>query len=195
MKFPFYRMRLKQIHGVAVENLPTADGQNFDPAKFELLLNHRKMELQGNQSLMPFLGGFNPAALGLGLAARDGADVAGLDLRFKTIDDDLEEEISDTASDRKDGDDEKNEEQKSPNPRSRRKPAAPQWVNPEWEEGSGKFLEINKTQILIFNSDIFQVVHKIIQTQGKNQLMEFVSETLQLLVKKTLLLQKKHQKT
>ena len=188
-------MRLKQIHGVAVENLPTADGQNFDPAKFELLLNHRKMELQGNQSLMPFLGGFNPAALGLGLAARDGADVAGLDLRFKTIDDDLEEEISDTASDRKDGDDEKNEEQKSPNPRSRRKPAAPQWVNPEWEEGSGKFLEINKTQILIFNSDIFQVVHKIIQTQGKNQLMEFVSETLQLLVKKTLLLQKKHQKT
>merc|ERR1719232_2266052 len=135
--FHNHRMRLKQIHGVAVENLPTADGQNFDPAKFELLLNHRKMELQGSQSLMPFLGGFNPAALGLGLAARDGADVAGLDLRFKTIDDDLEEEISDTASDRKDGDDEKNEEQESPNPRSRRKPAAPQWVNPEWEEGSG----------------------------------------------------------
>ena len=34
-------MRLKQIHGVAVENLPTADGQNFDPAKFKLLLRRK----------------------------------------------------------------------------------------------------------------------------------------------------------
>jgi len=51
--------------------------------------------------------------------------------------------MSDSGSDKKDNDD-KNEisdERKSPNsvsenaPRSRRKPAAPQWVNPEWPEG------------------------------------------------------------
>ena len=132
-----FRMRLKQIHGVAVENLPTADGQNFDPAKFKLLLNHRKLELQGSQQQQPFpfLPGFNPAAFGLsGLAAKEGGD-GGLDLRFKTMDDDMDEEMSDAGSDRhkETPDDDKNDEQKSPNPRSRRKPAAPQWVNPEWE--------------------------------------------------------------
>ena len=126
-------MRLKQIHGVAVENLSTPDGQNFDPAKFKLLLNHRKLELQGSQAF-PFLGGFNPAALaGMGLENKDRPE-SGLDLRFKTIDDDIDGEMSDAGSDKKD-DEEKMDEQKSPNPRSRRKPAAPQWVNPEWEAG------------------------------------------------------------
>ena len=133
-----FRMRLKQIHGVAVENLPSADGQNFDPAKFKLLLNHRKLELQGSQQQsFPFLPGFNPAAFGLsGLAAKEGGD-GGLDLRFKTMDDDLEEEMSDAGSDKHKvaPEEDTNDEQKSPNPRSRRKPAAPQWVNPEWPEG------------------------------------------------------------
>ena len=133
-----FRMRLKQIHGVAVENLPSADGQNFDPAKFKLLLNHRKLELQGSQQPpFPFLPGFNPAALGLsGLGAKEGGD-SGLDLRFK-MDEDLDEEMSDAGSDRhKEAEEDKHDEQKSPNPRSRRKPAAPQWVNPEWEETPG----------------------------------------------------------
>jgi len=52
------------------------------------------------------------------------------------MDDDMDEEMSDAGSDRhkETPDDDKNDEsQKSPNPRSRRKPAAPQWVNPEWE--------------------------------------------------------------
>ena len=121
-------MRLKQIHGVAVENLPTADGQNFDPAKFKLLLNHRKVELAGAGAgvtpTFPFLGGFNPAVFGLG--GREGGE-GGLDLRFKTLDDDLDEDMSDAGSDKKDPDD-KAEERKS-----RRKPAAPQWVNPDWD--------------------------------------------------------------
>ena len=125
-------MRLKQIHGVAVENLPTADGQNFDPAKFKLLLNHRKVELAGagvTTPTFPFLGGFNPAVFGLG--GREGGE-GGLDLRYKTLDDDLDEEMSDAGSDKKDPDD-KAEERKS-----RRKPAAPQWVNPDWDsEGAG----------------------------------------------------------
>ena len=91
-------MRLKQIHGVAVENLPTADGQNFDPAKFKLLLSHRKMELAGGTGqTFPFLPGLNPAALGL----REAAD-SGLDLRYKTIDDDIDEDMSDAGSDKKD---------------------------------------------------------------------------------------------
>ena len=126
-------MRLKQIHGVAVENLPTADGQNFDPAKFKLLLNHRKVELAGagvTTPTFPFLGGFNPAVFGLG--GREGGE-GGLDLRYKTLDDDLDEEMSDAGSDKKDQLDDKAEERKS-----RRKPAAPQWVNPDWDsEGAG----------------------------------------------------------
>ena len=129
-------MRLKQIHGVAVENLPTADGQNFDPAKFKLLLNHRKVELAGagagvTTPTFPFLGGFNPAVFGLG--GREGGE-GGLDLRYKTLDDDLEEEeMSEAGSDKKDQLDDKAEERKS-----RRKPAAPQWVNPDWDsEGAG----------------------------------------------------------
>ena len=123
------RMRLKQIHGVAVENLPTADGQNFDPAKFKLLLSHRKMEqAAGTGHTFPFLGGFNPAAFGL--TAREGGD-SGLDLRYKTIDDDIDEDMSDAGSDKKDNDD-KAEERKS-----RRKPAAPQWVNPDWDSELG----------------------------------------------------------
>ena len=126
-------MRLKQIHGVAVENLPTADGQNFDPAKFKLLLNHRKLGLQGSAQTFPFLGALGPAAFGLGLAFKEAGD-SGLDLRYKTIDDDIEE-MSDAGSDKKE-DDDKNDDQKSPNPRSRRKPAAPQWVNPDWETGN-----------------------------------------------------------
>ena len=126
-------MRLKQIHGVAVENLPTADGQNFDPAKFKLLLSHRKVELAGagvTTPTFPFLGGFNPAVFGLG--GREGGE-GGLDLRYKTLDDDLEEEMSEAGSDKKDQLDDKAEERKS-----RRKPAAPQWVNPDWDsEGAG----------------------------------------------------------
>lgn len=135
--FHNHRMRLKQIHGVAVENLLSpGEGQSFDPAKFKLLLNHRKLEMQGNPSF-PFLPGFNPAAFGL---QNSGGLDSGLDLRYKTIDDDIDGEMSDSGSDKKDNDD-KNEisdERKSPNsvsenaPRSRRKPAAPQWVNPEW---------------------------------------------------------------
>ena len=134
-------MRLKQIHGVAVENLPTADGQNFDPAKFKLLLSHRKVELAGagggvTTPTFPFLGGFNPAVFGLG--GREGGE-GGLDLRYKTLDDDMEEDMSDGGSDKKDpgepGDhpDDKAEERKS-----RRKPAAPQWVNPDWDSEDGR---------------------------------------------------------
>jgi len=137
--FHNHRMRLKQTHGVAVENLLSqgeAGGQTFDPAKFKLLLNHRKLEMQGSPSF-PFLPGFNPAAFGL---QNSGGLDSGLDLRYKTIDDDIDGEMSDSGSDKKDNDD-KNEisdERKSPSSvsenahRSRRKPAAPQWVKPEW---------------------------------------------------------------
>ena len=52
--------------------LATGDGQSFDPAKFKLLLQHRKVELQaggggggGPPAAFPFLPGFNPAMFGL----------------------------------------------------------------------------------------------------------------------------------
>ena len=131
--FHNHRMRLKQIHGVAVENLPTSDGPKFDPVKFKLLLNHRKMELQGQQAF-PFLGGFNPAAamfgLGLGQQREGEAGAGGLDLRFKTSEDD--EAMSETGSDKNDED---RGDQASRS--GRRKPAAPQWVNPGVESVTG----------------------------------------------------------
>ena len=43
--FHNHRMRLKQVHGT--ENLLGGmEGQAFDPKKFKLLLNHRKLEMQ-----------------------------------------------------------------------------------------------------------------------------------------------------
>ena len=43
--FHNHRMRLKQVHGT--ENLLGGmEGQVFDPKKFKLLLNHRKLEMQ-----------------------------------------------------------------------------------------------------------------------------------------------------
>merc|ERR1719323_2291596 len=84
--FHNHRMRLKQIHGAQVENLLATGegGQTFEPAKFKLLLHHRKLELQGGgqaQPSFPFLPGFNPAMFGLHSAG--GVD-AGLDLsRYK----------------------------------------------------------------------------------------------------------------
>jgi len=132
--FHNHRMRLKQIHGVAVENLPTSDGPKFDPVKFKLLLNHRKMELQGQQAF-PFLGGFNPAAamfgLGLGQQREGEAGAGGLDLRFKTSEED--EAMSEAGSDKNDED---RGDQASRS--GRRKPAAPQWVNPGVESAGDK---------------------------------------------------------
>lgn len=46
--------------------LATAEGQSFEPAKFKLLLSHRRLELQGGAPPgFPFLPGFNPAMFGL----------------------------------------------------------------------------------------------------------------------------------
>jgi len=143
---------------LAVENLLATGegGQTFEPAKFKLLLHHRKLELQasgqggqgqtGGPPSFPFLPGFNPAMFGLHSAGVD----SGLDLsRYKGVGDDLDQQTdgidqgSESGSE-KPGDQQLNEEKnlgdsdlenrKSPEnaSRSRRKPAAPQWVNPEW---------------------------------------------------------------
>lgn len=142
--FQTHRLRLKQLHGVSTEALfPAAGGgengvgDTFDPTKFRILMAHRRMEAQagGGGSRFPFLpAGLSPALLGLPPRA-DGLD-AGLDLRFR-LDDGEEAEMSeDGGSDRRSGGE---EDRRSPEstPRSRRKPAAPQWVNPDWPEAEG----------------------------------------------------------
>ena len=60
---------------------------------------------------------------------------SGLDLsRYKALEEEQDREASESGSDKRDGDDktENLEDRKSPEggSRSRRKPAAPQWVNP-----------------------------------------------------------------
>jgi homeobox protein cut-like len=174
--FHNHRMRLKQIHGAQVENLLATGegGQTFEPAKFKLLLHHRKLELQasgqgGGQAQagppsFPFLPGFNPAMFGLHNAG--GVD-AGLDLsRYKG--EDLDQQTdgvdqrsdcgSEKPSDQQQMSEEKNlgdsdlENRKSPEnaSRSRRKPAAPQWVNPEWpgdKENNGENNEMKQEPI------------------------------------------------
>ena len=134
--FNNHRLRLKQLHGVSIEALfaSAEDTQSaFDPTKFRILLAHRRMELQGGAGF-PFLPpGINPALFNLPPRS-DGLD-AGLDLRFKTDDGRLEEEaMSDGGG--SDKNNESDEARRSPTaeestPRSRRKPAAPQWVNPD----------------------------------------------------------------
>ena len=127
-----HRLRLKQLHGVSIEALFASaedTASAFDPTKFRILLAHRRMEMQGGAGF-PFLpaAGLNPAAL-FNLPPRsDGLD-AGLDLRFPPRlgggDDDV---ISEQGSDKNGG----GAEDTEATPRSnRRKPAAPQWVNPD----------------------------------------------------------------
>lgn len=134
--FQSHRQRLKHLHGVVPETLmPAGEGESsFDPTKFRILLAHRKMELHGGGFPFPI----NPALFGLppkdeGHAAGDSVAGAGLDLRSRMHDynDDGGEDLSDSASDKNNMDDDRQSPESSSRS-SRRKPAAPQWVNPEW---------------------------------------------------------------
>ena len=133
----------------------------FDPTKFRILLAHRKMELQAaaGGGMLPGPGGFpfpgfNPVLFGLpGLAKEEqpnnggegsaednnnsGNGVAGLDLRARVAGGgggelNNEEMMSDSGSDKNNGDEDRQSPESASSRPSRRKPAAPQWVNPEW---------------------------------------------------------------
>ncbi|XP_047511384.1 homeobox protein cut isoform X7 [Pieris napi] len=155
--FHNHRMRLKQQapHGLPAE--PPARDQSsapFDPVQFRLLLNQRLLELQKERMGLAgvplpyppyFAANSNFAALiGRGLLPPEDHKnpASGLDLSMPLKrepdaddfeDDDLE---SNLGSEDSLDDESKNEPKATSTPArsSRRKPAAPQWVNPDWQD-------------------------------------------------------------
>ena len=61
--------------------------------------------------------------------------------------------MSEAGSDKKDPEDDKRDEER----KSRRKPAAPQWVNPDWsgEETGGKTESMTINGVCVVNSGAF----------------------------------------
>lgn len=158
--FHNHRMRLKQQapHGLPAE--PPARDQSsapFDPVQFRLLLNQRLLELQKERMGLAgvplpyppyFAANSNLAALiGRGLIPPESQvkdQSGGLDLSMplkrepdgdEFEDDDVESNLGSEDS-LEDGD--KTEPKATSTPAgsrsSRRKPAAPQWVNPDWQD-------------------------------------------------------------
>ncbi|XP_073948693.1 homeobox protein, cut isoform X6 [Choristoneura fumiferana] len=156
--FHNHRMRLKQQapHGLPAE--PPAREQAaapFDPVQFRLLLNQRLLELQKERMGLAgvplpyppyFAANSNLAALiGRGLLPPDEAkdQASGLDLSMPLKrepdgddfeDDDVESNLG--SEDSMDDGESKTEPKAASTPArsSRRKPAAPQWVNPDWQD-------------------------------------------------------------
>lgn len=159
--FHNHRMRLKQQapHGLPAE--PPARDQSsapFDPVQFRLLLNQRLLELQKERMGLAgvplpyppyFAANSNFAALiGRGLMPPEQVkdQTSGLDLSMPLKrepdgddfeDDDIESNIG--SEDSLDDGESKTEPKAASTPAgsgrsSRRKPAAPQWVNPDWQD-------------------------------------------------------------
>ncbi|CAH0714024.1 unnamed protein product, partial [Brenthis ino] len=162
--FHNHRMRLKQQapHGLPAE--PPARDQAaapFDPVQFRLLLNQRLLELQKERMGLTgvplpyppyFAANSNFAALiGRGLLPPDevkdpsgGLDLS-MPLKREPDGEDFEDEDVESNLGSEESDDESKLEPKATSTpagagagaggaRSRRKPAAPQWVNPEWQD-------------------------------------------------------------
>ncbi|XP_028166702.1 homeobox protein cut isoform X6 [Ostrinia furnacalis] len=158
--FHNHRMRLKQQapHGLPAEP-PVRDQSSapFDPVQFRLLLNQRLLELQKERMGLAgvplpyppyFAANSNLAALiGRGLLPPDDHvkdQSGGLDLSMPLKrepdgddfeDDDVESNLG--SEDSLDDGESKTEPKAASTPAgrsSRRKPAAPQWVNPDWQD-------------------------------------------------------------
>ncbi|XP_023946111.1 homeobox protein cut isoform X3 [Bicyclus anynana] len=157
--FHNHRMRLKQQapHGLPAE--PPARDQStapFDPVQFRLLLNQRLLELQKERMGLAgvplpyppyFAANSNFAALiGRGLLPPDERvknPTGGLDLsmplkREPDGDDFEDDDVESNLGSEDSLDDESKTEPKTASTpagrSSRRKPAAPQWVNPDWQD-------------------------------------------------------------
>lgn len=139
--FHNHRMRLKQQLPQGMDNLALlanrSEGQSaFDPVKFRLLLHQRMLEMQSPEeananstSVTSLLRQF-PSFL----QSNPGSPTpSGLDLSYKSRDD--EDDKDSIAESTRSIEDESSEPVISTKPtRSRRKPAAPQWVRPEWNK-------------------------------------------------------------
>lgn len=159
--FHNHRMRLKQQapHGLPAEP-PARDQQSapFDPVQFRLLLNQRLLELQKERMGLAgvplpyppyFAANSNLAALiGRGLAPPEETkdSGSGLDLSMPLKREPDTDDFEDDDVDSNLGSDDSLDDDKTTEPKatstptgaggrsSRRKPAAPQWVNPDWQE-------------------------------------------------------------
>ncbi len=149
--FHNHRMRLKQQSPHANESQMNREtqGSGFDPVQFRLLLSQR---LGFSALSLPFPGSYFPpnpelAALMSRNIMPTSEQLSGLDLSLKrdmsvnsNSDDDDEDMDNDSHLETDDSGDDTAPPEVTPSiiesRSSRRKPAAPQWVNPDWQEES-----------------------------------------------------------
>ncbi|XP_069979832.1 homeobox protein cut isoform X33 [Penaeus vannamei] len=165
-------------------NHPQGQGQSFDPIHFRLLLSQRLMELRKEKGLPPTLPGLGPGLppglfshfphLGqqeLGNPRLDSLG-GGLDLSMKgendyddasLVDEDsnMSGAMSPSGGGRSEGEDGDRDGRGAPSPlprTSRRKPAAPQWVNPSWASGEGgKEREVIINGVCVMQTDDYRL--------------------------------------
>lgn len=184
--FHNHRMRLKQQtpHGQPEPQSPREPGQPFDPVQFRLLLNQRLLEIQkerlglGNVPL-PYSPYFNPnlAAL-VGNALKE--QCSGLDLSMSALkrepnqefeDEDVEDAMSNLGSEDSEGSAGSIKREPTETPTApttvrsnRRKPAAPQWVNPEWQEPTRTGDEVIINGVCVMQTDDYGVKREAEET-------------------------------
>lgn len=160
-------------------------GQSFDPLHFRLLLSQRLMELRKEKGLPPTMPGLGPGLPpglfphfphlgphGLGSQHFDRDIGGGLDLSMKPENDYDDSSLVDEDSNmsgamspggggRSEGESEDRDGRGAPSPvarSSRRKPAAPQWVNPSWASGeSGKEREVIINGVCVMQTDDYRL--------------------------------------
>ncbi|XP_034952259.1 homeobox protein cut isoform X3 [Chelonus insularis] len=180
--FHNHRMRLKQQtpHGQPEPQSPREPGQPFDPVQFRLLLNQRLLEIQkerlglGNMPI-PYSPYFNPnLATLMSNALKE--QCSGLDLSMGALkrepnqeyeDEDADDAMSNLGSEDSDGSNSslKREPSDLNQPptvptaarSNRRKPAAPQWVNPEWQEPARTGDEVIINGVCVMKTDDYGV--------------------------------------
>ncbi|XP_042214156.1 homeobox protein cut-like [Homarus americanus] len=160
-------------------------GQSFDPLHFRLLLSQRLMELRKEKGLPPTMAGLGPGLPhglfphfphlgphGLGGQPLDRDIGSGLDLSMKPDNDYDDSSLVDEDSNmsgamspggggRSEGEGEDRDGRGAPSPvsrSSRRKPAAPQWVNPSWASGEGgKEREVIINGVCVMQTDDYRL--------------------------------------
>ncbi|XP_063850975.1 homeobox protein cut-like isoform X3 [Scylla paramamosain] len=159
-----------------------AQGQTFDPLNFRILLSQRILEVRKEKGLPPSLPGLAPGLPPslfphlpqLGPHALGGHNLdrdlgSGLDLSMKSendFDDNSLDEDSNMSGamspggGRSEGEGEDRDGRGAPSPvarSSRRKPAAPQWVNPSWASGDGpKEREVIINGVCVMQTDDYR---------------------------------------
>lgn len=163
--FHNHRMRLKQQspHGTEPQMNRESQGNGFDPGQFRLLLSQR---LGFSALSLPFPNPYFPpnpelAALMSRNILPTNEQLSGLDLSLKrdmgsmNSDDEDEDMDNDRYLESDDSADETTVPEVTPSiiesRSSRRKPAAPQWVNPDWQEES----EVIINGVCIMQTDDF----------------------------------------